>query len=399
MTSVFRMLFDISVYYAVTGIYLQAISGKVPFVPGFVLLCISVVAFGVFLLKDWAGKYKVLLFLLPLLCLIFQPAISQVIQLLPAWLYAGVVLTKDLGDIDLKALKSRLVKAILLLFGCLLPLVLVAQPAFRFLGNMLPYVIVMIAGAVLCFRSFHDRSGGLEHLVVVSSFTAVCTALCYLRLPQSLLTFFRDRVLLKILDALGNLFSFIRLNQLEEQKKGTGYRTELKGAAEEDPFAGRMGQFHMSETTISWLKTIFYVLLGIAIVVIAALLVVRLVKSLRQLEKPERQRAWKDQVVHIRKTDDSAGSKHRRRFGDHRMAVRYYYWRYMRECAKRGINIEKGWTAEDLASVSCDKFVREDVVAMQMLYNPVRYDAQTDVTANQAKQAAKLWQKLKRNKP
>ena len=47
MTSVFRMLFDISVYYAVTGIYLQAISGKVPFVPCSVLLCVSILAFGI----------------------------------------------------------------------------------------------------------------------------------------------------------------------------------------------------------------------------------------------------------------------------------------------------------------------------------------------------------------
>jgi len=400
MTSVFRILFDISVYYGVTGIYLQAFADKMPFIPGFIFLFAAVLLYGVFESRDKLQKYKAYLFALPLLGALFRPALIDLVQIIPVWLYAGIVLTKNLAGTDMKAFTARFVKAFLLIVGLSLPLVLLALPIFAFFVNVLGYVIMMLVTGVICFRSLHDHGGGIHHLVVISLFAAVCGVLCYFQIPQTLLTLFRDHVILEIVAAVGSLFGFVTITGSNEQQKNKGgYQTDLKASTDTEPLLNKAGPFSLSDTAVYWMKTIFYVILGIVILVIVILLVIRLIEGLRKMDQPEKQRAWKDVVSRARKTDSNEPRKRRRKFGAHRLTVRYYYWRYMRECEKRGITVEKGWTVEDLSKVSNGQFLFEDITAMQQLYIPVRYNDRMEVTSLHAKQAAKLWNNLKKNKP
>ena len=71
----------------------------------------------------------------------------------------------------------------------------------------------------------------------------------------------------------------------------------------------------------------------------------------------------------------------------------------MCECTKRGIKIRKGWTAEDLSQASTGLFRPADITAMQQLYMPVRYDDHAKVNLADVKEAARLWQELKKYKP
>lgn len=399
MTSVFRILFDISVYYAITGIYLQAFFDKMPFVRCFVLLCLAVLLFGVFESKK-LQKYRLFFFALPLLGILFRPAVIDVVQLIPVWLYAGVVLKRNLAGTNMKAFTARFGKSFLLIVGLMLPLILLALPIFKFFVNVLGYLIIMLLTGVACFRSLHDHDGGIRHLIIVSIFTAVCGLLCYFQIPQTLLILFRDHVLLEIVAAVGRLFGFVKISTPAEQSKQQGgYQTELKAETGNKPVFEKLGPFSLSDTAVYWMKTIFYVILGIAIAVVVIVLVVRLIEGLRQIDQPEKQKRWKDDIERIRKTDRKESRKNHRRFGGHRLTVRYYYWRYMRECEKRGIVLEKGWTVENLADVSSNQFPVADLIAMQKLYNPVRYDDRMEVTSAHAKQAAKLWQNLKKYKP
>jgi len=400
MASVYRMIFDISVYYAVTGIYLQVFCHKLPFVPGLVLLCLSMLLYGMCTVKAWMKKGRFCIFLIPLIGILFRPSIVDVIHFLPAWIYGSVVLIQDRAQMDYDAFRKRFVKSFALMAGALIPALLMVQPVLKLIGNVLGYLSMVIVCGVLCLRTLQDREGGLQQLLIISLFTLACVALCYFGIPQKLLELFRDYVLLGILSALGRLASlFTPGNQgVQEQSKEqleTGLRQNNQTQGR--PFE-IVGEYSVNETVITWIETVFYLIAAAVIAVILVKLTIGLVKSLKQGEKPEKQYAWKDEVVRLREADSGNGNKRRRKPRDSRMVVRYYYWRYMQECAKRGIRVKKGWTVEDLGKASLDNFPQADIAAMQELYCPVRYDDQTEVTSKQAREAARLWQNLKKNK-
>lgn len=399
MTSVFRVLFDIFVYYTLTGVYMQALCDRMPLALGLALLCVSLLLYGVCCVKGWLKKGRAVLFLLPLICILSKPSVAQLIQLLPAWLYGCIVLIRNLADMDYKSFHKWFGKSLLLLVCALIPLIFMAKPVFRLAANMAGYLMMVIATGVLCLRSLRDRSGGLWQLAVISLFTAACVILCWLGIPQKLLQLCRDHIILGIIAALARLFSFLTFTSPGEQENtGEQLNGELtkKTSIQSQGFE-ISGSYSMDEAVLTWLETFFYVILAIVLVWITVKLVVSLIKSLKENEKPKTQYAWKDEVIRVRHTDGGKESMHHRRPRDPKAAVRYYYWRYMQECAKRGIVIEKGWTAEQISKASCGRFSESDVSAMLELYSPIRYDDNAQVSPRQAKQAARLWQKLRRN--
>lgn len=400
MASVYRMIFDISVYYAVTGIYLQVFCHKLPFAPGLVLLCLSMLLYGMCAVRQWIKKARPFIFLIPLIGICFRPAIVDVIHFLPAWIYGSVVLLQDRAQMDYNTFQKRFFKSFAFMACALIPSLLMAQPVFNLIGNMIGYLCVVIVCGVLCLRTLQDRDGGLHQLLVVSLFTLICFALCYFGIPQKLLELFRDYVLLGILGALGRLASlFAPANPGVQEQSKEQLETGLRQSNQtQGRFFEIAGEYAVNQTVIGWIETVFYLIAAIVITVILVKLTIGLVKSLKQSEKPRKQYGWKDEVVHLRESDSINGNKRRRKPRDSRMAVRYYYWRYMRECTKRGICVKKGWTAEDLGKASLGCFSQADIVAMQELYRPVRYDDHTEVTSKQAREAAKLWQNLKKNK-
>ena len=399
MSAVYRLLFFVFVYYTVTGIYLQAYFSKLPFVPGFVGLLLALMAFGIVSGNKKLDKFKKFTLLFPLAAVAFLPDWVDCVHILPAWLYSGYVLLTDKTDMDYAAFSKRLVK-ILLIFGCALIIpILGAKPVLEYLSKLSGYFVLILAFGAICLRSLRNRDQSLHQFGVIAVFTIICGVLCLLGIPQTILGFLRDKVLMGIIGALGYLASFINIRSPEtEQTKtdGEGYLTK-PDTTNEIPFDVSNIRYKHNMQLIHILETLFYIAVGILLLVLLIKLVKGMIKELKQTQSKPKQFAWQDEVVHLRTLNYDNGNKRRRKSRDPRNAVRYYYWLYMQECAKRGIAIEKGWTSEDLAVASSDHFLQEDILAMQALYMPVRYNDNADVTQGQARQAAKLWHKLKKS--
>lgn len=398
MTPIYRLMFDVSVYYTVSGIYLQALFGKLPAMPGMLLILAAVLLFGVLSERENLRKWRSFPFVLPAATILFCRDILLLIHALPAWLYVAVTLSRGLGDTEYNIFYKRMFKALGLIGLSLIPVFLMVKPAVAYLGNALIYVVFMLVSAIVCLHSLRDRTGGLRHFAVISLFAGACGLLDHFRIPQTILNFLRD-CLLRVLAYFEELSSVLPAFHPREPVQNK--QTVPSALLNKDQLGWDLGdtEYEPNQTLVKWIELI----IAVTIIVVAAIflvkLIIGLIKSLKQMEERPQERKWNDQVVRLRLSDeDQRSGKKRRKPTNHRLAVRYYYWKYMQECAKRGISIQKGWTAEELSQASATQFTDADVAAMQRLYTPVRYDEASDVSAAQAKEAARLWHNLKKNK-
>ena len=398
MTPIYRLMFDVSVYYTVSGIYLQAFFGKLPSMPGMLLIFAAMLLFGVLCQKEDLQKWRSISFVLPALVLLFRPGILLLIHCLPAWLFVAVTLSKGLGDTEYQLFHKKIFKSLGLIGLSLIPVFLMVKPAFAYLGNVLIYVVFMLVSAVICLRSLRDRTGGLRHFAVIGLFAGVCGLLDHFRIPQMLLTLLRDGIL-RILAYFEDLTS--SLPAFNPRQPETKKQTVPSGLLDKEKLGWDFGDTEYQDNVVlfKWIELILAVAITVVVVFFLVKLLIGLIKSLKQMEAKPIQRQWDDEVVRLRLSDeDHRSGKKRRKLMNHRLTVRYYYWKYMQECTKRGIPIRKGWTAEDLADASMAQFSNGEVAAMQQLYTSVRYDEQTDVTAAQARESARIWHNLKKNK-
>ena len=398
MAPIYRMMFEVSVYYTVSGIYLQALFGKQPSMTGALLILAAMLLFGVCSEREQLRKWRMLPLLLPAAMLFFRPGIEPFIQALPAWIYPAMMLSRDMGEIDYAAFQKKMYKSLLVIAVSLIPVFLMAKPALQLLGNMLIYVVFMMVSAIICMRCLRDRTGGLQHFAVISLFTVACGILDYFRVPQWLLNFLRDGAL-RCLSYFEDLASFLPTFKPREPGKKTGQVSTTTAEKTKLPWDLSGDGYESSETLNKIIETILFIAIVTVIVIFVVKLLIDLIKNMKETESSPREQKWKDEVVHLRLSDkDGKGSKKRWKPTDHRLAVRYYYWKYMQECAKRGILVRKEWTAEELAEASMNQFQQADILAMQKLYLPIRYREMGEVTASQAREAARLWHNLKKSK-
>jgi len=150
---------------------------------------------------------------------------------------------------------------------------------------------------------------------------------------------------------------------------------------------------------LKWLETIVSIaLIGLALFLVIKLLI-GIIRGLQKSEARQQPQNWNDEVVRLRAGGPTNAAGKRKRPGNPKMAVRYYYWKFMQECSKRGVQIQKGWTAEELCRATEGQFQNAEVLALHRLYIPVRYDDRADVSTADAREAARLWHELKKSKP
>lgn len=398
MAFVYRLIFDISVYYIITGVYLPIWFQTRPFGPGLLLLCLALLMYGWLYSKKMLGRWRSFLLLIPAAMIFFRPELGDWIHFLPAWGYCSFLLINDRADMEYNVFYNRVFKSVMLVVLLLVPAFFTAikrDGVFRYIPG---YVLLYVISGAACLRSLRDRDGSVRHLLVILAFVAACAVLYYLRIHQLLITLFSDYILKGLVYAVGSVVIWF-LSLLV----GSERSSEITGAQQREPVQQQGSTvvagvpFTVDERVAKWVDIVLYAALGAAALVLLIKLIKYLIKSGKQVEDGKPQSVWKEEVSYLRKPPGSSRRK-RKKTQDPRMAVRYYYWRYMSECEKRGIAVRKGWTCEELGEASEACFLKEDIAAMQKLYGPVRYDDGCTVTGKQARQAAKLWQSLKKSK-
>lgn len=398
MVPAFRILFDVSVYYTVSGIYLQAFCQKVPLLAGYLLLCAAVIFYSILSVWKPGNRFVMFVFLIPVAVLVFRPDVMQLLQIVAAWFYAGFTQITNRADAEYRWFFKRIWKGLALVGMSLIPVALAIKPVFLYLENVLFYFIMAILCSVICLRCLRDRIGGMRQMGLIFGFAATCGVLVYFHIPQFLLLSVRNGIifLLYQLETLFHLIpTFSTPNQQSNSRPDNGLADGKSGVW----FAGA-GDSGSNPMVIILIEVLLSLVVTAAALYLLWKLLYGLIKDMKKTEERKPIYRWNDEVVRLRMTDnEEKAAKRRKKSGSSQQLVRYYYWKYMCECTKRGIKIRKGWTAEDLSRASTELFRPADITAMQQLYMPVRYDDHAKVNPADVKEAARLWQELKKYKP
>ena len=188
MAGVLKILFDLSLYYTLTGFYLRCVSGQAPSAICFLalVLCAALDAF----LRARGVKSRFLRFLpllLPFLSLLARPGLIPFLHCVPAWAYAAFSILTQRLDMRYDGFRSH--------FGyglkCLLLLVL--GPLFpgmlrdAALGTI-PYLVLMLVSGVCLLRLLREgRGGGVRQALYMAVFVLFCAGLTVGRAPQLLM--------------------------------------------------------------------------------------------------------------------------------------------------------------------------------------------------------------------
>ena len=406
MTEVCKLLFDLSLWFTLSGFYLRLAAGVGPSLWGFLALsaavCLDALVRRRALPARRAGFLRLLPLFPPLLSFLAPLTLWQALQLLPVWGYLGWSFRTDRVAISYDGFRSHfsfcLKLLLLLIFGPLFP--------GRFGGALLasvPYLVAMLAFGVCLLRSLREQKpSGLRQGVYIALFLLVCAGLTLGKAPQLLLQaagMIWQYALAPLIFAAAIVFAgvfygvYLLLRWLVERAQGSGepFSPDIQGAAE----AIGMGEEYAAvKANAAWLR----VLLIILAVCLLLFLLYRMFR--RMLGDPARDakaNPWtaRDGLRSPASPQLRRGFQALLRPKDPRLAIRYDFARFLAECRRRGFSPPKSMTAAELASHSAERFPGADPAALAALYTPARYSARERVTSEDARRCAVLLRELK----
>ncbi len=408
MTECYKLVFDLALYYTISGYFFMLIARVSPSSAAFVAMAAAVGTDALLRRLHFFEKRKrwlrYLPLLLPLLTLLFHPTFWQMIHFLPVWLYLGWSMVTDRVQTDYEGFRSRF------FFGIKLLLLLVLGPMFpkqfsTALLHTIPYLIVMLAIGICLLRMLReDRPEGLRQAIYIAVFILLCALLTLGRAPQMLLKgigyVYRGVIAPLILVAAlliavlfyGFYILFAWLVALVRGSQPEPLTLDVQSAAE---MFGLGDKYSEGSLDLSWLRTLL-IILGVAVLLLLLFLIFR--RLLGDREKTAPVSPWQEQTAEL-----SQGKPGRKKVGilrprDPRLAVRYYYAKFLSECRKRGVDIPCGITATELAERTADVFPGADPASLAALYRPARYSACSTITQSDVQQAAALWHSLRQSK-
>ena len=403
MAGVLKILFDLSLYYTLTGFYLICVSGQAPSAVCFLALvcCASVDA----LLRTRGVKNRLLRslpFLLPFLALPARPGLIPFLHCVPAWAYVALSCLTERLEVRYDGFRTHFgfgLKCLLLLvLGPLFPGVLKDAA----LGTV-PYLVLMLVTGVCLLRLLREgRSGGVRQALYMAVFVLVCAGLTLGHAPQLLLkgvgllwrAVVAPAVFLVAVVLAAALYIFYLLAKwlvARAQGETPPLDLSLQSTAE---MLGIEDQYKQYTADLRWLKTLLLVLFC-AFLAFALFLLFRRLLGDRLRPSDRVEKAEKRAVLPGAAASERSPGRIRPR--EPRLAVRWYFARFLDECVRRGMALERGMTVSEVCERSEALFPGADVRALSALYLPARYQAANAVTREDARRAAEAWNALRRS--
>lgn len=400
MTGLYKLIFDLAVYYSLTGFYLN-IFLKVPAsAVGFGLLCLMVAGYRFARYQNAAVWLRRAALVLPALIVVFPVAPWSIVHMLPMWVYLGWCLEKRHVAEDYDSFRYKVLFGIRLQLLCL-PGILLSNAGKEALLSSLPYLLVLLTVGICCLRCLRQGTPALRAGLLTGAFLAICLLLTVGGVPEFLmqgLRWFYNVVIVWLLQAAGTVLLVIitfvvnviadlsRLKPTDKQQIAdmeSGTAQQLLGITADLTDAGDG----------TWASVIGYLIVGVAVIAGLVWLVIRLLGSL-ETAKPVT-------VVYSQEAAAAKPPQTRQRLikpRDPRGKVRYYYALFLRECKVRGMEISPGSTGEELAQQCTRYFPEADPRDLAAIYAPARYCNTQPVTEQQAELAAKVWNRLRKTK-
>ena len=403
MIEFYKLLFDLTLYYELSGFYFKVIFHVRPSVGGFLLLLTSVLL-DIFLRSRDAkrGLLKYLPLVLPVAIFYYRPSLWQFVQFIPAWAFLVISIWTDRIAVSYEGFKDHYSFAGKLQFVFIPSLVFWERVPGGF-QVAIPYLVLMLVMGICLMRMLREKgSKGAKQAIFMTGFIILSALLTIGHAPQLLLQgigIVYHNVIAPVLvgaaevvTAIGYVF-YLAARWLISLHKGT---RPTPGGSETPPaWYDASRPYEITEVNSEWLK---YVLIGIAalLAILFVILVIR--KMLGEKEELEEERTEDDKIEHASLPTAKPRSILGLRPRNPRLAVRYYFSKFLSECAKRGEELPAGLTATELATYCADRFPGVDPQVLATLYSPARYSNLETVSSEDVENAAEAWRALKRTK-
>lgn len=390
LTEILLLLFDTSLYYTVFGFWFRMFAHEAPSYAGFLLLA-AMICLHAFLRERGeqagqsasapsrrpgfgaGGKASFLLLAIPAAGAAVLMAAGQAgafglsplqaaFMVLPA-AYLAYCFYRGMTDIDLSNFRDHFRTGAWILLA-VLPGVIASSKGLQYLAEVAPYLIVMLASGVTGLRNLRDNGTHRAwHGACVAGALAaswVFTAIHMPRLIGQALLLIYSKVLAPILYAfaiamayllawafelLRKLHDILGIQPPPEQIGDNEYVTPGDEAAE------------MSEQIIS--SRIFEII-GIAVIIIliaaALIFVFRRLTTRRNFVRSRSKASVLSRTILTSAETDGGPSARLFRPRDPRLAVRWYYARFLREALSRGVSVEPDLTGSEIGRRSKTAF-------------------------------------------
>ena len=404
MAAAYKLIFDLSLYYSLSGFYATLLYGSPPSVIGFVLLCGGIILERAFRQRrKHSPILRFVLMALPAAALLSGPPAAAVVQLIPGWVYVLYCVKTGRTGITHNRFQERF-RFSLPLLAAVLPGFVISRNAASALETVTPYITLMLICGVFLLRILRkNATDDLKQLFPLAAVAALCALLTAAQVPQLLgaaFTWLYEKVLIWIFEGMILLFCqvlnvlYIVLkwilglfgrdlsNPLQPEPNGDSEDTSSQNAI----FSGKMEG-----------NAVVQLLFSVASVILLIWAVIGLFRRLRGYQMPvTRKAAYLDQRQSIAAFSQPRMGLLRPR--EPRLAVRFYYAKFLQECRRRGMVVKSGCTSEELVLLSADYFPGADPGDLRELYTTARYCQTGPVSPAQADRAAACWRSLKKTK-
>ena len=413
MISICKILFDMCFYYTISGYFLYLLSGIYPSVWGLPALMLSVIAYVAIFSRNSGVDdpeerriFKpgtIICCALPGLLFIFEPALWQIIQYLPAWAFFGYTIWNGLVHTDRTMFREHFGFTgklyLLALFGIF---AITTKRVGGAITGAIPYLIIYLLTGICLMRILRE-DGKLKksrNVAVLLLLLVGSIALAGLQTPQLILSvvgfIYRNviawvlvgaavalgAIVYGIITVFAKIFSFLKIGNGEVNVDPGGIAQDIFG----EDAAAMAGQFP------AWLKIVLAVLLVLAVVFVVFLILRRL---LGKKQEDERREFHTEEQEILQKRDRHArGGMLRPK--DPRQALRWYYRKYLKEgTQKRGEKPIPSDTSLDILQHFSPFFPENEAKELRVLYIMARYRHSEEIPKVAVDTAHELWAKLK----
>ena len=401
MAEFYKLLFDLSLYWTFSGFFLRLIARQAPSAAGFLTLCAAAALDALLRARPQMPRLvRYVPLLLPLPAALARPGLWQCLHLLPAWAY--LVFACVTGRIHPRYDSFReqfgfgLKLLPLLLLGLLFP-----HELRDALIRTVPYLVLLFTCGVCLLRMLREaRPAGLRQGLYMGAFVLLCAGLTLGRAPQMLLNvaglLYRNvlaPLIFVLAIALAVLFYgfYLLMKWLVARAQGSGepLHISLSDTAE---MLGLEKQYAAYARDLTWLKWLLIALAAAA----GGFVLYRLFRRLLgERGKPGEPLAHPGEAAPLSPGALREKAPGRIRPRDARLAVRYYFAKFLAEAQKRGLVPVRGETLAELCARAAPFFPGADVAALADVYAPARYQLSRHVTQADVRAAADAWNALK----
>ena len=394
MKEVLKILFDLSFYYALSGYFFYLFTGNNPSAWGMLLLTISACAF------IRLRHIKAVLICSIASCAIpgalfaFGISFWQIIQFLPAW--AFLVFTLLSGRIhttreDFQKHFSFTGRLFLLTILGVFAFARIEGVLAGAIAVAIPYAILYLMVGVCLMRILRDdgKLTVMRNIIVLLVLLLVSIAFAMLQAPQLVLNTIGfiyqhiiSRLLVGIATAIGYAISLLNFRQLEYNQDESTHVPEWA--------LGPDGSIDGSPEWLAVVAIIFILPAAIAI-----FLIFRRLLGNKKTEK--RVRVYTEEHERLQKPERGGIRVGILRPRDPRLAVRWYYRKYLKEGIVRGAKPSHADTSKRILQKYNPFFPSEGAEKLRELYIVSRYNYNKEIPKSDPDNAAKAWRELRLN--